>query len=228
MQNIVKNTTIINPLDLIAPHSCRGCGRIGTVLCNRCKKYILSQSHSVCPNCKCKSSDGTCINCTELPPIFYIGERSGLLGDIIQNYKYYSNKALAKPLAELLTNTLPKFNDAVLVPLPTASHHIRSRGFDHTLLLAKNISKLTNFKTEKVLVRKRNTVQVGTNLKTRKTQADSAYSLADHFSFNNSKTYILIDDVWTTGATMKAAIKILRNAKQKNIAIALLAINVLN
>ena len=44
MPNIVKNTTLPSLLDILAPHSCRGCGRIGNVLCNRCKNNIILEN----------------------------------------------------------------------------------------------------------------------------------------------------------------------------------------
>ncbi len=91
----VKNTTFPSLLDLIAPHSCRGCGRIGEALCNRCKKYIISQRVNICPKCKAEitAKNGKCKDCKDLPPTFIIGERSGLLGDVIHDYKYESRRA---------------------------------------------------------------------------------------------------------------------------------------
>ena len=224
MLNNVNITTIINPLDLLAPHSCRGCGRIGTVLCDRCKNYILKTKCDVCPHCKSKTKNGICKNCPDLPPVFIIGERSGLLGNLIHDYKYNSVRSLSQPLAEIFSKKLPSYSKAYLVPLPTASHHIRSRGFDHMMLIAKRLSKLTNYKIVPILIRAKNTVQVGTDLETRKTQAKSAYVLKNT-SIDQNATYILLDDVWTTGASMRASIKLLQQAGVKQIIVAILAIN---
>ena len=116
---------------------------------------------------------------------------------------------------------LPK--DSVIVPLPTATHHVRSRGFDHTYLLAKNLGKIRKFKVEKILVRNKNTVQVGADKKARLTQAKEAYAINPKIKIKKDATYILLDDVWTTGASITAAKKILQNAGAKNIKIALLA-----
>ena len=224
MKNTVKNTTFVSLLDLLAPHSCRGCGRIGTILCNRCKKYILSQKCHICPICKTPTINNACKNCTDLPAAYIIGERSGLLGDLVHGYKYNSIRALAHPLAEMLASTLPVLKNAVLVPLPTATHHIRARGFDHTLLLAKSLSKITGYETRPLLVCAKNTVQVGTNLETRKLQATNAYTVAAT-NLDSRPTYVLIDDVWTTGASMLSAVKKLRQAGAKSIIIALLSIS---
>ena len=228
MPNIVKNTTFPGFLSLIMPHSCRGCGQIGQVLCNRCKKYIISQHHAICPLCKSPTTNGHCANCNNLPPTFAIGERSGLLGSIVHDYKYHSIHALATPLAELMHEFIPpSISPSVIVPLPTIDRHIRSRGFDHTKLIAKRLAKLRgpHCKTKPLLIRANSTTQVGTNRTTRIAQADNAYTIADNITIDPSTTYILFDDVWTTGASMQACVKKLRQAGAHDIAIALLSLS---
>ena len=205
---IVKNTTFPSLLDLLFPHSCRGCGLTGEVLCERCKNNIIRNRKDF------KKSN-----------MYVVSRRNGLLDQLIQDYKYHSIRALARPLAELLDQVLPKNlpKDSVIVPLPTATHHIRSRGFDHTYLLAKQLGKIREFKVEKILIRNKNTVQVGADKKARLTQAKEAYSLNPKIKIKKDATYILLDDVWTTGASITTAKKILQNAGAKNIKIALLA-----
>lgn len=219
------------PLDLIAPHSCRGCGQLGSVLCNRCKKYIACCNFNNCPKCK-KSLDAshTCKNCPNLPPTYILGTREGLLAKLIHDYKYHSIRAIGAKLAECLhesiSDTFPQ--DSILVPLPTATNHIRSRGFDHTLLIAKHFAKLRKIKVKKLLLRNKNTVQVGSDKKSRLSQAASAYIIKNKTKIDPSSTYILFDDVWTTGASMIAAIQKLRSAGAKKIIILLLSISILN
>ena len=129
--------------DLLAPHSCRGCGRTGSPLCECCKKYIINQHQNFCPNCKTKNSHGFCSKCKNLPPIFVVDHRNNLIGSLIEDYKFYSNRALSRPLAEIIHQTLPEINGKVIiVPLPTNTKHIRERGLDHTLLIAKRLAKL--------------------------------------------------------------------------------------
>ena len=225
MLNIVKNTTLIGPLDLLFPHSCRGCGRIGEVLCERCKKYILNRHQDFCPNCKQHQCRGRCSNCPDLPPIYVVSARDEYLGKLIKDYKYHSVRALVLPLAKMLDSILPNNlpKDACLVPLPTATNHIRSRGFDHTLLLAKKLARLRHLKVQKLLKRSKNTVQVGSDRKKRLSQAKSAYTLNPKIKIDPKKTYILIDDVWTTGASLLSAKKLLEKAGAKKFIIAVLA-----
>lgn len=235
MPSNVKNTTIISPFDLLAPHSCRGCGSLGSPLCDCCKKNLISTHQNYCPNCKKLNPTGKCPNCTDLPPTFVVGPRDGLIGDLIHDFKFSSVRALARPLAEILNAILPQplsktATTFALVPLPTIQKHVRARGLDHTLLIAKHLQKLQraekqNIAVEKLLIRAKNTVQVGSDAETRKTQASSAYALAKSAKIDPEKTYILLDDVWTTGASIHAAYKKLQSAGAKNFIFLILAVN---
>jgi len=207
MSFIVKITTLLNPLDLLAPHSCRGCGIIGKPLCECCENYILKH------HCNYKS-------------ICSIGKRDKLLAKIIHDYKYDSVRALEKPLAEMLAKTLPEVSGKVIiVPLPTIPKHVRERGFDHTRLIAKRLAKICGWSTDFLLTRNKNTVQVGSDKKTRLKQAKEAYSIKKNSKTDPSATYILFDDVLTTGASMKAAKKKLQDAGASRIIECVLAVS---
>ncbi len=226
MNFIVKNTTIINPLDLLAPHSCRGCGRIGNALCDCCKNNIIINHENYCPNCKSLNPTGKCKKCRDLPPVFVADKRSELIGELIHDYKYHSARALAKSFAEILNQILPFIDGPVcVVPLPTIHRHVRERGFDHTFLIAKYLSKLRGWHTEKLLLRANTTIQVGSSAKTRQAQAEQAYSVNQKLKINPETTYLLLDDVWTTGASMKSALKKLRLSGASKIIVAVLAVN---
>ena len=103
-----------------------------------------------------------------------------------------------------------------LVPLPTINRHIRERGFDHIGLICKK----TGLPVERVLLRNKNTVQVGASLEQRREQAKQAYLLG---SVDLNKKYLLVDDVWTTGSSMMAAANLMREAGVKNLAICSIA-----
>ena len=226
MSFIVNNTTIINPLDLIAPHSCRGCGRLGEPLCDCCKINIIKHKQNVCPKCKSKKKSPTCSKCKDLPPIYTLGIREGLLASLIHDYKYNSNRAIAACLADLLDKTLPDFKKGTfLVPLPTATHHIRARALDHMTKVSRTLAKKRRVKSIKLLTRAKNTVQVGSTRESRLTQAKEAYSVNPRIKVDPTATYILLDDVWTTGASLLAATKKLREAGALKVEIIVLAIS---
>ena len=236
MANIVKNTTFPSLLDLLAPHSCRGCGTLGTVLCDCCKKNIINSHFNFCPICKAKKSTPSCPHCPDLPGTFIVGSRQDLIGQLVSDLKFHSVRALAKPLAEILNaillTELPDNNQKlILVPLPTIKKHVRARGLDHTLLIAKHLARLhLNCSVERLLIRHQNTVQVGADAATRRSQATSAYTLNPKLKIDHTATYLLLDDVWTTGASMLAAAKIAQKAgiKLANLKLAVLAVSSLN
>ncbi len=201
---------------MIMPHSCRGCGALGSVLCDRCKKHNSFYDARV---------DAKMQNEKDFTKAYVVGVRTGLLAELIHEYKYDSVRAAGKVLAELLAEKLPEIDNAVVVPVPTATKHIRERGFDHTLKLAKKVARMKGWEVQRVLMREKDTVQVGADGKTREKQAAEAFSADSRVKIDKKRTYVVLDDVWTTGASMKAAVRKLRAAGAEKIIVALLAVN---
>ncbi len=225
----VKNTTKVGLLDLFCPHICRGCGALGSVFCECCKKYMLERQQNVCPICKQKVEKGEekCREC-EIPfRRFYVGSyREGALAKMIREYKYQSVRAIEQVLLELLFKAVPEdlgveAERIVVVPLPTIGKHVRQRGLDHTKILAKKLAKRRGWQCEMVLERAADTVQVGTSAAERAKQAEQAYRVARKIDVE--KTYLLLDDVWTTGASMLAAAKTMQEAGVENLVGVILA-----
>lgn len=229
MKFVVKNTTKCGVLDLLCPHSCRGCGRLGSVLCERCKKNLISARRAICPLCKrefvAKSGldSGKCSDCdlAGMRAIFVGGWREGVLMKMVEEYKYQSVWALGDVLVEVLDTALPltegdgdwcgvRSEDVVVVPLPTIGRHVRERGLDHTLRMARKLAKRRGWKCGQILSRVADTVQVGAKAAEREEQARKAYVVREKVDTRN--TYILLDDVWTTGASMRAATEVMREA----------------
>ena len=229
MAKIVKNTTFPGLLDMLMPHSCKGCGRLGAVVCDRCKKHITDCNFDICPECKRKKTGKklkNCPDCKDLPPVIAVGEREGLLAELIHEYKYSATRAIHEILAEILAEKIPEeLKGAYLVPLPTSTAHIRERGFDHIYLIAKKLAKMKGYRVVRLLVREKNTVQVGADHKVRVKQAEGAFRVDERVPIEKDATYILLDDVWTTGASMKAATKKLREAGARKIVIVVLAVS---
>lgn len=240
---VVKNTTKCGLLDLLCPHTCRGCGRLGATLCECCKKYMLEQFQPICPICKksfAKSSENVinapaeqknlklCLDCeSPLDGLWAFGWRKGTLEKLVEEYKYQSVRAISSDLAELLDFALPEalnqLGEIVIVPLPTIGRHVRERGLDHTLLLAKRLAQRRHWQYRSVLARAVDTVQVGSKVAERKKQAARAYAVRGLLDSNTN--YLLLDDVWTTGASMLAAAQVMREAGAKHLYGAVIAIS---
>lgn len=222
----VKNTTFFNIIDMLCPHTCRGCGAIGAPLCARCKKNLIYKHRNYCPKCKNMVRGGKCEKCTgdDWLEIFMVGWREDVMMRLVHDFKYNSVRALGRELAELIDAILPKLRGEVkVVPLPTTSRHVRKRGLDHTLILAKRLAKRRGWKAEQLLERAKDTVQVGADAVTRQKQASEAYRAKG--KVDDEAIYVLIDDVWTTGASMMAGVRELRGAGAKKIIATVLAVN---
>jgi predicted amidophosphoribosyltransferase len=141
-------------LSHVAPHPCYSCGKIGSILCDNCK-YDISQGYfEGCFICGNEASlTRQCSRCsTPYSRSWCIGTRSGALRQIIDSYKFYNNYDAHRTLASLLSERIGYLaGDVVIVPLPTVPSHIRVRGYDHTLLLAKRLAKLQNLRLQKKL-----------------------------------------------------------------------------
>ena len=234
MKFVVKSTTKCGLLDLLCPHTCRGCGCLGAVLCGCCKNNLMNATLRVCPLCQkvlanAEKSGATwrdynCEDCQlPLDALFVGGWREGVLAKLVKEYKYQAVRAAGEVLVEILDKVIPELPvDTIVVPLPTIGRHVRERGLDHTLLLAKKLARSRGWKYQQILRRAEDTVQVGTKAAERQEQAKRAYEVAR--MVDNEVTYLLLDDVWTTGASMLAAVDRLRQAGAKSVMGAVLVV----
>ena len=233
MKNSVKITTFSRILDLFYPCYCKGCGKFGYVFCHRC--YFYNSRYN--PPFSTKNDE-------DFNQILVSGLKEGVLEELVKDYKYHSRRHYAPVFGGILNETIKRVGElgekTVIVPLPTALKHIRLRGFDHIDAIAREFSRLSGFPVLKVLERAFDTVQVGSSNEERKKQARRAYRVSredferflDIFSeVDLRKThFLLVDDVWTTGASMRAAGKVLkgelirRGIKLKDIKISAIVI----
>lgn len=211
IRNVVKNI-----VDGLFPPRCRGCGEAGAYLCGCCKKYISE-------NMKVRkiSNDGGVFE-----QAMYLGYRDEILGELVEEAKYESVRGELKELAEVMwRGYLEELGDVVLVPMPTSRKHVRERAMDHMDRICREVAMLSGGRARRVrlLVRRKDTVQVGSSPELRKKQAKEAVEVDDKIlskfleDFSEGEKVVLVDDVWTTGASMIEAGKMLRKAGVKNL-----------
>jgi predicted amidophosphoribosyltransferase len=105
--------------------------------------------------------------------------------------------------------------NCIIVPVPTVAAHIRQRGYDHTLLIAKKLAKLQGLPLRRPLYRVTSSKQRGENRENHRVQASKAF--AARGVLDPEAIYLLIDDVITTGATLRYAAKALADAGAREI-----------
>ena len=131
-------------------------------------------------------------------------------------------KSSYKVTAALLDDVVPLLPpDTIVVPVPTIGSHIRQRGYDHALLMAKEFARQRELQMTTALERITTAKQRGANRKERFTQAEAAFRSRTITETNQA--YLLIDDVVTTGATLQYAAKSLQEAGAQTIWVAALA-----
>lgn len=206
-------------LNMLAPHYCYGCGITGTLLCHNCKENIISEPYTNCVLCNklCNPNRGTCHQCQNIfSRAWVVSERKAELKSLIDAYKFSRVRSAYRPLVELLNDSLPVLPPTVVVcTIPTISSHIRRRGYDHTELIAKLFANKRGLVYERVLSRVTNAAQRGADRKTRLTQMQNAFILQSQI--DPDTIYLVIDDVVTTGSTLKAASAVLRDAGVKEV-----------
>jgi ComF family protein len=201
-------------LSFVAPHHCSGCGLSGTLLCDNCKYDIISEPFSACSACgkDIAGSHGLCSNC-QVPyqRAWCVADRRDHLQRLIGNYKFTNARTGYRPLADLLHERLPVLPiNTVIIPVPTVNSHIRQRGYDHMLLIARRFGRLRNLPVHTGLQRVTSTKQRAASRSKRTEQAKKAF--AHPKPLDSAATYLLIDDVITTGATVKYATQVLIDA----------------
>ncbi len=211
-------------LSIVAPHLCYGCGKTGTLLCQSCKYDIINDKNSACLLCLRPSLAGSiCSKCdVTYERGWFVGYREGQLKDLIDAYKFQRVRSGYRVLAELLHDNLPDMPPGtVIVPVPTATAHIRERGYDHLALVAKEFGKLRHLPVRPIVKRLTKATQHNLGAAERQQAASQAFMV--EAKLDPAATYLVLDDVMTTGATVNYVAKALRAAGAEHVYVAVIA-----
>ena len=199
-----------------------GCG----VVCRPCWQRIARLDGTLCDLCGYAFASGNlpagkvlCAACRRGYFHFDFARSYGRLEDplqaIIHRFKYGSHPSLARPLARLIhTLWVPGFRDRapdMIVPVPLHKARRKERGFNQAWLLARHLSRRTQVPLmDRVLVRHRSTaVQAGLSRGQRLRNIRGAFGVADPTAVRK-RAVLLVDDVFTTGATLNECARMLR------------------
>ena len=221
-------------LDWVYPPVCIACGMIIPVssiddrkigICPHCQTLFepIDQS-KVCLTCgtpttqkveRCASCYGKIFNFAQNHATFCY---DGIVRDLLLELKFTQKKQIAQSLGEIWAKYLPSIpKDTVLVPLPLHKQKQKQRGFNQAKILAKAISKPTNAPIENVLLRIVDTPpQSGMHPSLRIENVANAFAIAPN-TIVAGKSYTIIDDIFTTGASLNECARVLADAGAKHI-----------
>jgi len=201
-------------LDTFWPERCAGCG-----------KYAELSRYGFCQTCQ-----STIVFWHNQPDstLLHGARYEGVVKNIILNYKYQRKKFLAPKLANLLADTLAgkittSFPEAI-IPVPLFWWRELVRGFNQMVLIGLYLEKLLGIPLlGNVLIKPRPTLsQVGLDGPARKKNIQGSFRISFPAKIRD-KHLLLIDDVYTTGATVSAAADCLKSAGARKVTICTIA-----
>lgn len=212
-----------NFLNFIFPQTCRGCTKPLNIdenfLCQDCIEKLTFLPKNICSCCEKESSADYCQICNENG--FYFDRAISvfhfdrLLKKIIHELKYDEMDSVAKFLVEISYDFLSSMdifkNIDLICPVPLHRVKKRIRGYNQAERISYHLSKKNNIEhIPDLVLRKR-----FTKSQTKLNRIERAKNVSQAFCINkrkdvSNKQILIVDDVFTTGATMNSISKVLK------------------
>lgn len=206
-------------LDILLPKFCLGCGKEGLYICKDCEVFLSEVDSDLFGF----------VNPTHMlglrnqTSVMSVWEYEGLMEKLIYKIKFDGCYHI---IDELVEKALAKINlklpeDTVITFVPMSKKRERQRGFNQSELIARRLGNVLGLAEHKLLEKVRdNRSQVGLGPREREENVRNAFRVKSQII--NSKpdvpiNILLVDDVYTTGATMNECKKVLRKAGVKNV-----------
>ncbi len=212
-----------NLLAFLFPNPCvcclRSAGR-NRFLCPACEKdFSFYPLENTCKTCGAPLPTGadTCGQCLSTKPAYtqlaICAPYSGTMRTALHRYKFYGRTDFAASFALMLSTQLRRLHLTdfhAVIPVPLSKERLRHRGYNQSELIARLVAKEFGVPCiSSALVRKRDTKQQALLHKNeRNKNVRGAFALQDADSLCGLRV-LLIDDIFTTGATMREAAKTL-------------------
>jgi len=221
-------------LDILFPRFCFGCGKEGSYLCQDCQSCLDITEDIFClcsvPKRLVFSRNMNSAKCTQclskkLNGLFFpLSYQNNLVKELIRQFKYDPFvKELAKPLAELIITHFQLIDkevwkDKILIPIPLHKKKLRKRGFNQAEEIAKELANRLEIPLLLNCLKKAKTTspQAELSKKEREENIKGVFWIKNEHLIKNKKI-LLVDDIYTTGATMEEAAKILKKAGAKEV-----------
>jgi ComF family protein len=217
----------LGPLaDLLCPERCGGCPALVPPLdlfCAICRTRVRQLGPPECGPCGCPlTPDGRCPECGGRPsPIrsarawaaYHHPAGPSPVAQAIAAFKYGGARRLARRLAAIMASRVADTDVALVIPVPLHARRLRQRGYNQSALVARHLARRLGCTSGPTLVVRTRDTPSQTEL----APAERVRNVAGAFvvrdpSAIRGRALLLIDDVWTSGATARALATVLRNA----------------
>ncbi|MFZ3072675.1 MAG: ComF family protein [Thermodesulfobacteriota bacterium] len=213
--------------NLLLPPICPLCKNSleGAGLCDACLsglKMITGPLCSVCgmPFVSKTGENRSCAECIA-GKIPFVKARSAVYYDkeavkAIHRFKYNGDFSFTRAFGLLLMDAYDSLGETgfnAIIPVPLHDTRLKQRGFNQSLLIAKELAKKIGAEVDYLrLVRTRHTPpQVNLKEKERIANVKGAFAIENPSAFKGKKA-LLVDDVYTTGATIRECSKVLKKS----------------
>jgi len=212
-------------LDILFPKFCVNCKKEGRYLCENCTLF-LSEASFICPICGEAEFFGRrhkyCSKKKGLDGLVSLWDYEGVVKSLIYKTKYKSLADIPKEIIDYgfltIENNQKRFSEfiyllfderTVISYVPIHEKKESVRGFDQSEVIAEYLAKKTRKEKASLLTR-----NVETRSQTKLDKKGRFLNVENAFSFisyqRSVRQVILVDDVWTSGATMKECTKVLK------------------
>ena len=207
---------------ILGEKRCRVCGAPcppgdAIPLCPECAAGLTPVPYDFCPCCgqRVRKNDARrffCRDCLLHPPpwqeIHFFGPYERILRELLVCFKFSGDLAAGQLVGMLLAQSMPESfygSPHILVPIPLSKKRLRERGFNQALELARPVVRRFSFPlVPKALTRIRDTLPQRI-LDSGERRINVAGAFAADADAVAGKHVLLLDDVMTTGATMREA-----------------------
>jgi ComF family protein len=227
--------------DLVFPPRCMACGVLlagpgGESFCSPCYSLIRFVAAPLCPCCGIPltgaGADHLCGDCLVSRPPYTIARAvaryEAVLLDVIHIFKYKGKITTGEVLGKIMADhAYPDFSIAdysLIIPVPLHPKRLRERGFNQAVILAREISNRFSIPLDFLTLRRHVFTEPQVNLgKDRRTaNVRGAFVVKDGKKIQGQKI-ILVDDVYTTGSTVKECAGALMKHGAQEVAVLTLA-----
>lgn len=206
-------------LDFLFPPACSVCGKIDkNWLCTKCEKRVERLEKSCLVNIENKKYE----------KLLYIFKYESLIRKLILRYKFSNKAYLNNFFANIIVKNeqnrkLLKEYD-MIIPVPMHKKKMQKRGYNQTELVAEKMSKMLEIPSRNDILSKviNTTTQSKLGGKARQSNIQHAFFIKNDIDVEDKKI-ILLDDIYTTGATSEECSRVLKEAGAEEILVLVLA-----